>query len=221
MQSTIHVQPYSCYGDGMQKMHHTNSGAPSTSAPARKFPQISPRVSWCSDAQRLATASCGWDFWLVWTVMRSFLLLLVCLPDHDLRIFIIGFGFFPVGKKAALAERQEMRLLSCNECFTSLLCTDFLQYHMQSAWPQLPSIPCRDGGKKEMHWDYGNLSCCRNKDLLKSSVNDQHQEYEHLWPKRTYPSPTVQFQQPTTVNHSSRDGIMSLLPSLLRLLMLS
>lgn len=107
--------------------------------------------------------------------MRSFLLLLICLPDHDLRTFIIGLGFFPVGKKAALAERQEMRLLSCNEGFTSPLYTDFLHYHMQSAWPQLPFLPCRDGGKKKTHQDDGSLSCYRNKDLLKSSVNDQHQ----------------------------------------------
>lgn len=33
--------------------------------------------------------------------MRLFLLLLVCLPDHDLRLFIIRV-FFPVGGKAAL-----------------------------------------------------------------------------------------------------------------------
>lgn len=70
-----------------------------------------------------------------------------------------------------------------------------------------PPHPAEMVGRKKMHWDYGNLSCCRNKDLLKSSVNDQHQEDKHLWPKRTYPSPTVQTQQPTTVNHSSRDGI--------------
>lgn len=162
-------------------MHHTNSGAPSTSAPARKFPQISPRASWCSEA------SAGHS--------RLWLGLLTCVDSDEVipssagllarswfEDFYYWVGFFPSGKKAALAERQEMRLLSCNECFTSLLYTDFLHYHMQSAWPQLPSLPCRDGGKEKMHWDYRSLGCRRNNDLLKSSVNDQHREDKHLWP---------------------------------------
>lgn len=134
----------------LHQMHHTNTRAPSTSAPARKFPQISPRTSSCSE---VSTGHC--KLWLG---------LLTCVDSDEVipssadlfarpwfEDFYYWVGFFPSGKKAALAERQEMRLLPWNEGFTSLLYTDFLHYHIQSAWPQLPSLPCRDGGKKKTH----------------------------------------------------------------------
>lgn len=100
--SKIHVQSYSCYGDGIQTCTRCTTQTlelPEHQLLQENFPKSPQELP---DAQRppLATASCGWDFWLVWTVMRSFLLLLICLPDHDLRTFIIGLGFFPVGKKS-------------------------------------------------------------------------------------------------------------------------
>lgn len=63
--------------------------------------------------------------------MRLFLLLLVCLPDHDLRLFIIRWGFFPAGEKLLY---EAMRLLSYNEISLPHFNTDFLHYRVQSAW---------------------------------------------------------------------------------------
>lgn len=108
-----------------------------------------------------------------------FLPLLVCLLDHDIRGFIISCFSFPVGEK----QMQAMRLLSCNEVSLPYFNTDFLHYHMQSAWTfnvsvTLPTL--RDansemlGRKKKNTKDYNNVSYYSSKDLLKSSVYDQH-----------------------------------------------
>lgn len=140
-----------------------------------------------SNAQRppLATASCGWDFWLVWTVMRSFLLPLVCLPDHDLRIFIIGLGFFPVGKKLLWQRgRRWGCCLAMNvslPCFTQTSFTTTCNLLGLSYPPYLAEMVGRKKCIKITAVSAAlGIRTCWKAQLMTNTSRDQH-----LWPKRT------------------------------------
>lgn len=132
-------------------MHHTNTRAPST--PARSVslllressPQICPRASRCQDASAAHGRLRSGLFTHVDRdeVVPSFIGLFARSWFKVLVFFyeLVEF-FFQRGKAALAAEAgdEAVRLFSCNEVSLPCLNTDFLHYHMQSAWPFNASV---------------------------------------------------------------------------------
>lgn len=160
----------------------------------------------------LLTAGCGQGFWLTWAGMRSFLLLLVCLPDCDLWLFIVSlvFFFFPAGKKLLQQQRPAMRLLSCNGVSLPCVNTDFLHYHVQSVWPFSASVtlPMLQRCREEKYLlnimtlpVTTAIRACWKAQFMANSKSEKRP-----WHKWSHPSPAIQFQQ-QRFSHSSRADI--------------